>query len=95
MKKPRLLNPRCELCGKFTSWAADSATYYGSVLDMEPPDPHYFCDKCAQECKEKQLKSGQPYQGYWIDPAWNRVVANRLGFVKKDYRWVKADTIGA
>lgn len=82
-------NPRCGYCGRFVSWDADQATYYGSVIDFEPPDPHSFCKKCASESKEEQIKKGVPYQAYWIEPQWNREVATALGFTKKDYRWVK------
>lgn len=37
---------RCEECGKFCV-PANSGTYYGGVLDIEPPDPVFFCQKCV------------------------------------------------
>lgn len=82
-------NPKCEYCGRFVSWTADQATYYGSVIDIEPPDPHYFCERCAEEARQEQLKKGQPYQAYWLEPEWNREVAKELSFVKQEYRWIK------
>jgi len=85
------MNPKCAFCGRFVSWKADQATYYGSVTDCEPPDPHYFCDRCADESKLEQLSKGRPYQAYWLEPDWNREVADELGFVKEDYRWVRKD----
>lgn len=84
-----MTNPRCELCGHFVSWQADSAAYYGSTIDMEPPELHYFCESCADESKNKHLERGEPYQAYWLEPDWNREVAEELGFVKDGYRWIK------
>jgi hypothetical protein len=38
---------RCCYCGRFCK-PYDTGTYYGSTLDMEPPDPEYFCKACVK-----------------------------------------------
>ena len=39
-------NIRCEECGRFCV-PVDNGTYYGSVTDLEPPEPSFFCKKCV------------------------------------------------
>jgi len=66
----RYVNPNCAYCGKFVSWTADQATYYGSSQDTEPPDPHYFCSGCAEKRKQEAIKTGVLYSAYWCKPKW-------------------------
>jgi hypothetical protein len=37
---------QCEECGKFCR-PVDSGTYWGGTLDLDPPEPVYFCAKCV------------------------------------------------
>ena len=39
---------RCEECGQFCR-PADDGVYYGGCLDLEPPDPVYFCRRCVDK----------------------------------------------
>ena len=53
---------RCCVCGKFTV-PADTAIEYGSYYDLEPPDPIFWCAKCAKlESKQAHIDC------YWIQP---------------------------
>jgi len=39
---------KCCYCGRFCL-PYDGGVYWGSSIDMEPPDPEYFCKKCVTE----------------------------------------------
>lgn len=61
---------KCEICGKFCK-PYDKGVYYGGCLDLEPPDPVYFCNKCA----DSKAKDPQKVivNCWWIKPNFVRV----------------------
>ena len=65
-----ITNPNCYGCGKFVSWTADQATYWGNATMTEPPDPHYYCDACAEESKTEAVKRGYVMNAWWCKPRW-------------------------
>lgn len=71
---------KCSECGKFCK-SVDSGTYFGSVLDLEPPDPDYFC----QECVNKKIE--EPYsvisQCWWIKPNYVYIAKSIIRHYKK------------
>jgi len=64
---------RCEICGKFCR-PYDRGNYYGSVLDLEPPDVVYFCKPCV----EKELRSPEKIISgcWWIKPNYVEKICN-------------------
>jgi len=56
---------KCYYCGRFCK-PHDTGTYYGSTLDMEPPDPLFFCKKCVD--KELQHPEKVIVGCWWIKP---------------------------
>lgn len=66
---------RCEMCGKFCK-PYDSGTYWGGTLDMEPPDPSYFCRKCVK--KELKYPEKVIIGCWWLKPKYvYKVIAIR------------------
>lgn len=53
---------RCCVCGKFCK-AVATAVVYGGYLDVDPPDPIFWCNKCAIIEKTKPF-----IDCYWIQP---------------------------
>lgn len=66
-----MMNNRCEYCGRFVGYGADSGTYYGSYFDYEPPDPVYFCKKCVEE--RLQHPEDVITGCWWLKPDYVRV----------------------
>jgi len=74
-------NPHCCICGRFVSWQADYSTCFGGALDYEPPEPDYFCSRCAEESKQQCIKRGY-LPGNWIPAKWEIEAAEILGMVR-------------
>lgn len=66
MSKPKQMkyyyDTRCCVCGKFCKPVA-TAIEYGGYFDIDPPDPVFWCNKCATIIKTKQF-----IDCYWIKP---------------------------
>jgi len=72
---------KCSECGKFCQ-PYDQGTYYGGVLDSEPPeDPDFFCKKCVV----KKLKTPERIiVGCWLyKPTYVRMAKSIIRHRKK------------
>jgi len=58
------------MCGQFVPWSADSSTYWGDSTMTVPPDPDYYCTRCAEKCKQEAIRKGYVMNAYWIKPKW-------------------------
>jgi hypothetical protein len=65
------MNIQCNNCGKFCR-PVDSGVYYGGYLDIEPPDPLYFCKKCVK--KELEHPERVIVKCWWIKPNYVSIV---------------------
>ena len=61
---------RCCVCGRFVSWSADQGTRYGRATDMEPPDPMFYCERCADARKARAIANGRVIDCWYIKPEW-------------------------
>ena len=58
---------KCDTCGRFCI-PHDSGTYFGGVLDEDPPDPVFFCKKCSRiEAQKPKINC------WWIPPKFMKV----------------------
>ena len=57
--------PNCCECGKWVGWKKGYMTFtpFGSVLDMEPPDPQFMHLSCWEKLDEK-------HRSYFTKWAW-------------------------
>jgi hypothetical protein len=46
---------RCSECGQFCR-PVDEGIFYGSYMDLEPPEAQYFCKKCNRKFMAKAKK---------------------------------------
>jgi len=72
---------KCCICSRFCKWDCDSSTDFGSCVDIEPPDPKYYCDKCTKEQEEKYLELNY-VPDCWIKSKWQRRIAKEMGFIE-------------
>lgn len=68
-------NIQCEHCGQFCK-PHDSGTYYGSCIDMEPPDESFFCKKCVD--KELETPERVIVGCWWLKPNYVRIAKSIL-----------------
>jgi len=64
---------KCDICGKFIGYKSHyDWTHYGSLLDLEPPDPNHAHIECYenQSEHEKQLTE----RTSWLKPRINQVI---------------------
>ena len=73
---------RCCVCGRFVKWNADSSTYFGGATDLEPPDPLFYCHRCAKREEQLTVVRGYVCNCHWIKPDWERRAAKSLGYVE-------------
>lgn len=71
----------CTVCGRFVSYASDSATSFGHSAAVEPPDPQFYCRPCAASEEAEAVATGV-LPSHWIPAAWERRAAMALGFVR-------------
>ena len=63
---------RCSVCGRFIDKPYDEGCNFGSSTDTDPPDPDYFCKKCANglmriaEIAPKQIAG----EVWWCSPKY-------------------------
>lgn len=63
---------KCEVCGQFVSWKdVEYAVYYGGHTDLEPPDGHYYCPRCAEINKNEAVERGRVMDVFYSRPAWH------------------------
>lgn len=43
---------------------------YGSVGDMEPPDPEFYCALCARREEDKAVERRLILGCWWLKPTW-------------------------
>jgi hypothetical protein len=67
---------KCYECGRFCV-PHDSGTFYGGCLDLEPPDPVYFCKNCVDK-KIKNEDNGMVMGCWWLKPNYISVVKSIL-----------------
>ena len=79
----RFVNPNCCKCGRFVGWDADSGAYWGSSQDPEPPDPIYFCKRCAEKLKLEAIQKGYTLNCYWCKPKWQIEAIDRISKQEK------------
>jgi len=68
---------KCCECGRFVPYGADSGIHWGHSYDYEPPDPHWFCEECADRNFGWYVERGYVPNAWWISPAW-AVMARRV-----------------
>jgi len=73
---------RCCGCGRFVPWDADYSVPFMSGGDIDPPEPEYYCDSCANKYEEFWVQLGGSPPIDYILAKWERRVAERLGFVE-------------
>lgn len=74
----------CSRCGRFFSWDSqwDCETPFGSSTDLEPPDPEYFCEVCANKELEEMLLSRRKPSHPWRPGRIHTQAAILLGYVE-------------
>ena len=65
------MTDRCCYCGRFVPYDADSSTSFGTYLDVEPPDPDYYCDPCAERLETKAVETGN-LPTHWVKSRWEQ-----------------------
>ena len=78
---------KCCMCGRFCGYQADASTPFGNSSMLEPPDPEFYCKRCAKRCEDEAVARGSVY-GDWMPADWQWRAAERLG-------WVRAGPKGA
>jgi hypothetical protein len=71
--------PNCSECGRFCI-PADESTDFGSCGDLEPPDPHFYCKRCARKLERRAIIEKQLWWA-WRPASWMRRVVKKLGAV--------------
>jgi hypothetical protein len=80
-----MLNPRCEVCGRFCR-PVDSGNVYGTCRDFEPPDPSFFC----QSCYDRELDTAKKHPEkvivgcWWIKPSFVAVAKSVMRHRRKE-----------
>jgi len=84
--------PKCQICGVYCGYSADSGTTYGcSDYDSpEPFDPDFWCKKCAKKEYKRALVEGEKMYVYWQMPNWQIKALKKLGLKKVEHKLVKA-----
>ncbi len=77
-------NPRCEGCGRFTSYDADYYIPFGGPCDFEPPDPVYMCPRCREESRRLDRQRGRPHDN-WVPSKLDREIAEEFGYALAKY----------
>ena len=85
--------PRCQICGVYCGYYADSGTVYGcsSYDPPEPFDPEFWCKKCATKEYQDSLKEGEKMYVYWQMPMWQIKALKKLGLKKVKHKLVKSE----
>jgi len=82
----------CSYCKKEMKKAADSYTNFGTVLDLEPPEPVLLCKKCVRDEIAFWLELGV-MPNHWIMAKYEKALADKLGYIRcgeHEYvRWKK------
>jgi len=55
---------RCCICGRFCKWDADNSTPFGDSSNYEPPEPNYYCERCAEAEKQYHIEAR------WLPTNW-------------------------
>lgn len=78
---------KCCDCGKFCL-PADSSTSFGSSLDLEPPEPEYYCKKCVKRYIDQYINCDEmPIMGcYWHRPNFIAVCKSIRRHVNKSLK---------
>lgn len=71
----------CCMCGRFVPWNADSSTPFGNSSMLEPPDPEFYCARCAKKAEDEAVAAGHVYSD-WIPADWQFRAAERIGLVR-------------
>lgn len=60
-KTSRVCLPNCYWCGQWVGWKAGYYTWvdYGSVMDLEPPDPEFAHTRCWKTHESHQALLNQ------------------------------------
>lgn len=72
---------KCCICGRYCGWRADSSTPFGNSYSMEPPEPEFYCRRCARKEEREALRTGRLFSD-WIPARWQLRVAKKLGYVR-------------
>ena len=73
---------QCDHCGRFIGRPFDAYTNYGSVIDLEPPDPTLLCERCHWADLIWTVEWGRR-QTTWIDSAANRLAGSIIRHLKR------------
>jgi len=70
---------RCSECGQFCR-PVDSGTFYGHCNDTDPPDPDFFCARCAKRNMDEAIKTPERIisRCWWIKPDYVLVAKSIL-----------------
>lgn len=81
MAKRKYPQLKCAFCGKFISWDDEPDSYvpFGSVQDLEPPEPVFVGPRCV--LKEKaRIRERMHIFNHWMPARYETEMAAELGF---------------
>ena len=71
-------NIRCCVCEKYCK-PVDESVGFGEYNDLEPPDPDFYCKKCARAETKRHIQMKWVPQT-WQPAEWHFEVAKKLGY---------------
>ena len=83
----------CAECGRFCH-IADVGIFYGSCTDMEPPEPEFFCTRCAVRKLNQAIKNPTTVSinCWWVKPYYVSVAKAVLRHKRKiEGKWQKRE----